>query len=116
MKLGSTPKFFKSLATLHCVKKIILIRCNKPFGLHHFSYFKHFLIYLNANRVLTIHYENILKIYLVYSKMYLKCAQNIPFFHEKQKKWVHSCYYELEEPKTNKILERSGFLEGTLVF
>jgi len=80
-------QFFKSLATLLYVKKITLIPCNKPFGVHHLSYFKHFLIYLNANRVLIIHYENILKFYLVYSKIYLKYIHNIPFWNKNRMSW-----------------------------
>jgi hypothetical protein len=110
IKLGSTPKFFKSLTTLHYVKKFTLIPCNKPFGVHHLSYLKHFLIYLNASRVLIIHYENIFKIYLVYSKIYFKYTQNILFFHEKLKNECIHVIINKKAPKTNKILERSGFL------
>ncbi len=43
------------------------------------------LIYSQVNRVLIIHYENILKIYLVYFKIHLEYIKNMPLFHSKLK-------------------------------
>jgi hypothetical protein len=41
--------------------------------------------YLNINRAFIIHYENILKLYLIYHKIYLEYIQNMLLFHSKFK-------------------------------
>jgi hypothetical protein len=71
--LGNYPKKFISILFQMAWKIII----------KDVTYWKNvkLFIYLNVNKVPIIHYENRLKIYLVYFIIYLKHIQNMPLFH-----------------------------------
>jgi len=75
-RLGCIPSLRRSLPfySKWCAKKL---QCA--------TYWKNvkILLYLNVNRGLIIHYENIFKIYIIYSKIYLKYIQNTSLFHKK---------------------------------